>query len=100
MFGRMRIVAQYLLFAAIATSGCSQQAPTAADFAAQRGVGLAKRLDLFFGRHKRQRDCAGVISDSQTPLFPDHFDWEEGLAITSVTGRSRVASGTKIQRTM
>ena len=32
----MRIVAQYLLFAAIAATGCGQQAPTAADFAAQR----------------------------------------------------------------
>jgi protein-L-isoaspartate(D-aspartate) O-methyltransferase len=32
----MRIVAQYLLFAAITTSGCGQQVPTPADFAAQR----------------------------------------------------------------
>ena len=32
----MRIVAGYLLFAAIATTGCGQQTPTAADFAAQR----------------------------------------------------------------
>jgi protein-L-isoaspartate(D-aspartate) O-methyltransferase len=32
----MRIVAKYLLFAAIATTGCGQQAPTAADLAAQR----------------------------------------------------------------
>ena len=32
----MRIVAQYLLFAAIAGAGCGQHAPTAADFAAQR----------------------------------------------------------------
>jgi protein-L-isoaspartate(D-aspartate) O-methyltransferase len=32
----MRIVAQYLLFAAIATTGCGQQSPTAANFAAQR----------------------------------------------------------------
>jgi protein-L-isoaspartate(D-aspartate) O-methyltransferase len=32
----MRIVAQYLLFAAIATTGCNQQLPTAADLAAQR----------------------------------------------------------------
>ena len=32
----MRIVAQYLLFAAIAATGCGQQAPTAADFATQR----------------------------------------------------------------
>ena len=32
----MRIVAQYLLFAAIATTGCGQQAPTSADFAALR----------------------------------------------------------------
>ena len=32
----MRIVAQYLLFAAVATTGCGQQTPTAADSAAQR----------------------------------------------------------------
>jgi protein-L-isoaspartate(D-aspartate) O-methyltransferase len=32
----MRIVAQYLLFAAIATTGCGQQTPIAADFAARR----------------------------------------------------------------
>ena len=32
----MRFVAQYLLFAAIATTGCGQQAPSAGNFAAQR----------------------------------------------------------------
>ena len=32
----MRIIAQYLLFAAIAATGCGQQTPTAADLAAQR----------------------------------------------------------------
>ena len=32
----MRIVAQYLLFAAIATTGCGQQTSTTADFATQR----------------------------------------------------------------
>jgi protein-L-isoaspartate(D-aspartate) O-methyltransferase len=32
----MRIVAQYLLFAAIATTGCGQQTPTAAEFATDR----------------------------------------------------------------
>jgi protein-L-isoaspartate(D-aspartate) O-methyltransferase len=32
----MRIVARYLLFAALAATGCDQRAPTAADFAAQR----------------------------------------------------------------
>jgi protein-L-isoaspartate(D-aspartate) O-methyltransferase len=32
----MRIVAQYLLFAAIATTGCGQRAPTAAELATQR----------------------------------------------------------------
>jgi protein-L-isoaspartate(D-aspartate) O-methyltransferase len=32
----MRIVAQYLLFAAIATTGCGQQTPTVAELAAQR----------------------------------------------------------------
>jgi len=36
MFCSMRIVAQYLLFAAITTAGCGQQTPTAGDFAAQR----------------------------------------------------------------
>jgi protein-L-isoaspartate(D-aspartate) O-methyltransferase len=32
----MRIVAQYLLFAAMAATGCGQQLPSAADFATQR----------------------------------------------------------------
>jgi protein-L-isoaspartate(D-aspartate) O-methyltransferase len=32
----MRIVAQYLLFAAIAATGCGQHVPTVSDFAAQR----------------------------------------------------------------
>jgi protein-L-isoaspartate(D-aspartate) O-methyltransferase len=32
----MRIVAQYLVFAAIATTGCGQQTPSGADLAAQR----------------------------------------------------------------
>ena len=32
----MRIIAQYLLFAALATTGCGQQRLTSADFAAQR----------------------------------------------------------------
>jgi protein-L-isoaspartate(D-aspartate) O-methyltransferase len=40
----MRIVAHYLLFAAIATTGCGQQAPTAADFAAQRQRMVAQQL--------------------------------------------------------
>jgi protein-L-isoaspartate(D-aspartate) O-methyltransferase len=40
----MRIVAQYLLFAAIATTGCGQQAPTAADLAAQRQRMIEQQL--------------------------------------------------------
>jgi protein-L-isoaspartate(D-aspartate) O-methyltransferase len=40
----MRIVAQYLLFAAIAATGCGQQTPTAADFAAQRQRMVAQQL--------------------------------------------------------
>src|SRR4029077_4883508 len=32
----MRIIARYLLFAAVAATGCGQQAPTAADFATRR----------------------------------------------------------------
>ena len=44
MFRRMRIVAPYLLFTAIATSGCGQQAPTAADFAALRQQMVEQQL--------------------------------------------------------
>ena len=40
----MRIVAQSLLFAAIATTGCGQQTPTAADLAAQRLRMLEQQL--------------------------------------------------------
>ena len=40
----MRIVARHLLFAAIATTGCGQQAPTAPDFAAQRQRMVEKQL--------------------------------------------------------
>jgi protein-L-isoaspartate(D-aspartate) O-methyltransferase len=36
IFRLMRIVAQSLLFAAIATTGCGQQTPTAAEFATHR----------------------------------------------------------------
>src|SRR6187399_727788 len=44
IFRQMRIVAQYLLFAAIATTGCGQQAPSAANFAAQRQRMVAQQL--------------------------------------------------------
>jgi len=40
----MRIVAQYLLLAAIATTGCGQQTPTAADFAGQRQKMVERQL--------------------------------------------------------
>ena len=40
----MRIVAQYLLLAAIPTTGCGQQTPTAADFAAQRHGMVERQL--------------------------------------------------------
>src|SRR6266481_2214778 len=40
----MRIVAQYLFLAAIATTGCGQQTPTAADFAAQRNRMVEQQL--------------------------------------------------------
>src|SRR4029077_2019437 len=45
-FGQMRLIAHYLLFAAIATTGCGQQAPTAADFAAQRQRMVAQQLKM------------------------------------------------------
>ena len=40
----MRIVAQYLLFAAIATTGCGQQVSTPADFPAQRQRMVERQL--------------------------------------------------------
>jgi protein-L-isoaspartate(D-aspartate) O-methyltransferase len=40
----MRIIAQYLLFAAIATTGCGQQTPTPADFTAQRQRMVERQL--------------------------------------------------------
>ena len=40
----MRIVAQYLLFAAISATGCGQQAPSTADFAAQRQQMVEQQL--------------------------------------------------------
>jgi protein-L-isoaspartate(D-aspartate) O-methyltransferase len=42
----MRIVAHYLLLAAIATTGCGQQLPSAADFAAQRQRMVEQQLKL------------------------------------------------------
>jgi len=44
IFRRMRIVAQYLLFAAIATTGCGQQVSTPADFPAQRQRMVERQL--------------------------------------------------------
>ena len=40
----MRIVAQYLFFAVLATTGCGQQTPTARDFAAQRQRMVGQQL--------------------------------------------------------
>ena len=40
----MRILARYLLFAAIGTTGCGQQAPTTADFGAQRQQMVEQQL--------------------------------------------------------
>jgi protein-L-isoaspartate(D-aspartate) O-methyltransferase len=42
----MRAVAQYLLLAAIVTTGCGQQLPSAADFAAQRQRMIEQQLKL------------------------------------------------------
>jgi len=42
----MRAVAQYLLLAAIVTTGCGQQLPSAADFAAQRQRMVEQQLKL------------------------------------------------------
>ncbi len=40
----MRIIAQYLVFAAIATTGCGQQTPTAAEFATHRQRMIEQQL--------------------------------------------------------
>jgi protein-L-isoaspartate(D-aspartate) O-methyltransferase len=49
----MRIVAHYLLFAAIAATGCGQQAPTAVEFAAQRQRMVEQQLKPRGIRDKR-----------------------------------------------
>ena len=44
MFWSMRVVAEYLLFAAIAATGCGQQTPLAPDFAAKRQLMVEQQL--------------------------------------------------------
>ena len=64
----MRIVAQYLLFAAIATTGCGQQAPTAADFAAQRQRMVEKQLK--FRGIKDERVLAAMAKVPREEFIP------------------------------
>src|SRR4051812_3995209 len=44
IFRQMRIVARYLIFAAIAIAGCGHQTPSAGNFAAQRQRMVEKQL--------------------------------------------------------
>jgi protein-L-isoaspartate(D-aspartate) O-methyltransferase len=64
----MRIIAQYLLFAAIATTGCGQQAPTAADFGAQRQRMVEKQLK--FRGIKDERVLAAMAKVPREEFVP------------------------------
>jgi protein-L-isoaspartate(D-aspartate) O-methyltransferase len=64
----MRIITQYLLFAAIATAGCGQQVPTAADFAAQRERMVEKQLK--FRGIKDERVLAAMAKVPREEFIP------------------------------
>jgi protein-L-isoaspartate(D-aspartate) O-methyltransferase len=64
----MRIIAQYLLFAAIVTTGCGQQAPTVADFAAQRQRMVEKQLK--FRGIKDERVLAAMAKVAREEFIP------------------------------
>jgi protein-L-isoaspartate(D-aspartate) O-methyltransferase len=64
----MRLITQYLLFAAIATAGCGQQVPTAADFAAQRERMVEKQLK--FRGIKDERVLAAMAKVPREEFIP------------------------------
>jgi protein-L-isoaspartate(D-aspartate) O-methyltransferase len=64
----MRIITQYLLFAAVATAGCGQQVPTAADFAAQRERMVEKQLK--FRGIKDERVLAAMAKVPREEFIP------------------------------
>src|SRR5262245_31539779 len=64
----MRIVVQYLLFAAIASTGCGQQAPTAADFARQRQRMVEQQLKP--RRIKDERVLAAMAKVPREEFIP------------------------------
>jgi protein-L-isoaspartate(D-aspartate) O-methyltransferase len=64
----MRIVAQYLLFAALATTGCGQQAPTTADFASQRQRMVEQQLK--FRGIKDERVLAAMAKVPREEFVP------------------------------
>jgi protein-L-isoaspartate(D-aspartate) O-methyltransferase len=64
----MRIVAQYLLFVAIAIMGCGQQAPSAADFAEQRQRMVERQLK--FRGIKDERVLAAMAKVPREEFIP------------------------------
>jgi protein-L-isoaspartate(D-aspartate) O-methyltransferase len=58
----MRIVAQCLFFAVIATTGCGQQNPRAADFTAQRQRMIEQQLKLRGVKDERVLSAMGKVS--------------------------------------
>jgi protein-L-isoaspartate(D-aspartate) O-methyltransferase len=64
----MRIVAQYLLFVAIATMGCGQQTPTPADFAGQRQRMVEQQLK--FRGIKDERVLAAMAKVPREEFIP------------------------------
>src|SRR5947199_1325701 len=75
----MRIVAQYLLFAAIATTGCGQQAPSAGNFAAQRQRMVEQQLKQRGIKDERVLAAmAKVLREEFVPMDARSDAYEDG----------------------
>ena len=75
----MRIIAQYLLFAALATTGCGQQRLTSADFAAQRQRMVEQQLKSRGIKNERLLAAmAKVPREEFVPLDARAGSYEDG----------------------
>jgi len=75
----MRIVAQFLLVAAITATGCGQQAPTAAEFAAQRQRMVERQLKASGIKDERVLAAMGKVPrEAFVPLQSRAASYEDG----------------------
>jgi protein-L-isoaspartate(D-aspartate) O-methyltransferase len=74
----MRIVGQYLLFAAIATTGCRQQTPTTADFSAQRRRMVEQQITRGIKDERVLAAMAKVPREEFIPMGARAHAYEDG----------------------